>query len=111
MGVVLDLPLAADQGQQPGRGGPVWHETRDPGPHFLTDLSRFFEDDLALQSQHLRQPWPGIVSSPHVTGLQPALRNTAMPKVQSCCRRTPLSRSRGQGKHGRKVVQSLGGAL
>jgi len=42
MGLVLDLPLAADQGQQPRRVGTLWREARDAGHHFLADLPSFF---------------------------------------------------------------------
>ena len=48
MGLVLDLPLAADQGQQPRCVGTLWREARDAGYHFLADLPGLFEDDLPL---------------------------------------------------------------
>src|SRR5215831_16715275 len=94
MGLVLDLPRAADQGQQPRRVGLLWCEARNAGPHCLADRPRVFDEDLALQVQHVGQSRPVTLPHPPGPGWQPALLATTMPAVQNCCRRTPLSRAR-----------------
>jgi hypothetical protein len=108
MRLVLDVPLAADQGQPPGRVGPLWGEARDASHHFLAHRPSLFDDDLPLQPKHLRQPWPVTVAPQHVTGAPPALLDAAMSQVQGFCHRAPLSRPRRQGKHGLNIVSQLG---
>jgi hypothetical protein len=104
MGVVLDLSLAADQGQQPCRVGTLWSQARDTGHYFLAHLPRFFDADLALQPKHLRQPRPVTVPPPYVAGLQPALLDAAMPE------RGPLLLATPQGLtiDGQGVLDSSG---
>ena len=104
MGVVLDLPLAADQGQQPCRVGTLWYQARDTGHYFFAHLPRFFDADLALQPKHLRQPRPVTVPTPYVAGLQPALLDAAMPERGPLLLATP----QGLAIDGQGVLDLLG---
>lgn len=66
-------------------------------------------DDLALQPKHVHQIRPVTGAPQHVTGLQPALLDTAMSEVQCFCWRTPFSRYRGQGNTGAMSSNNWGG--
>jgi hypothetical protein len=54
MGLVLNLPLAADQGEQPRCVGPPWPQAGHAGHHCLADCPRVFQDALALPLKHVR---------------------------------------------------------
>src|SRR5262245_17985849 len=85
MQLVLNLPMAAYECEQPLGGAPLGAQTGDPIDHFYPFLSRVLRDDVPPQFEYLCQTRPVAVAHQGLTRGDMALLDAPMPDVQRAC--------------------------